>query len=140
MANVLKKLEWLVIAIAVAIAAVYAGDYFLAAHRMSGPQGADDLGSVTVVPTYVIPHKDGRAEIIVGDATTQTCIHSLFPHFGYTPCWYLNRKQPKPTVMSQLLTPYSGPVYAWRGGSLAAFESRPPGEPAIVQQSPLRTD
>jgi hypothetical protein len=100
MTRVLKMLKWLAIAIALASAALYAGDYLLAAHKMSGPQPANALGSVTIVPTYVIPHKDGRAEIIVGDATVQACIHSLFPHFGYTPCWYLNRKQTKPTVMS----------------------------------------
>jgi hypothetical protein len=109
MTRVLKRLKWLAMAVALASAAIYVGDYFLAAHKMRGPQAGNALGSVTIVPTYVIPHKDGRAEIIVGDATVQPCIHSLFPHFGYTPCWYLNRKQPKPIVMSQALVPRGGP-------------------------------
>ena len=99
MTSAVKMLKWVAIAVALAGAAIYAGDYLIAAHRMSGPQAANELGAVSIEPTYVVPHKDGRAEIIVGDTSVQTCIHSLFPHFGYTPCWYLNRRQAKPTVI-----------------------------------------
>jgi hypothetical protein len=103
--RVLRMLKWLAIAIAVASAALYAGDYFVAADRLGGATTANALGSVKTVPTYVIPHKDGRAEIVVGEATVQTCIHALFSHFGYPPCWYLNRKQPKPKIISESLMP-----------------------------------
>jgi hypothetical protein len=100
-----SKLKLLTMIIGLAGAAAYGGDYLVAAHMMSGRRAANELGAVTTVPTYAIPHKDGRAEIIVGDATIQACIHSLFPHFGYTPCWYLNRKQSKVKVMSQSQIP-----------------------------------
>lgn len=98
----MKLLKWIGIAAALAAGVLYAGDYLVARHRMDGSQPGSVLGSVQISPTYVIPHKDGRAEIVVGDTTAQPCIHSLFPHFGYTPCWYLNRGQPKPTVISKL--------------------------------------
>jgi hypothetical protein len=101
MTSAVKMLKWVASSLAVAGIVTYAGDYLVAARRMSGPQAANELGSVSIEPTYVIPHKDGRAEIIVGDTSVQPCIHSLFPHFGYTPCWYLNRRQAKPTVMSK---------------------------------------
>jgi hypothetical protein len=31
--------------------------------------------------------KDGKTQFIMLDPETDTCIHSLFPHFGYRPCW-----------------------------------------------------
>jgi hypothetical protein len=97
----IKLLKWLGVAAALSIGALYVGDYLEAEHRMSGRQPSSALGSVQISPTYVIPHKDGRAEIVVGDTTVQPCLHSLFPHFGYTPCWYLKRTQPKQTIISQ---------------------------------------
>jgi hypothetical protein len=35
--------------------------------------------------------KNGRFEYSLGDTETQTCVRSLFPQLGYTPCWYLSR-------------------------------------------------
>jgi hypothetical protein len=95
---IVQLLNRLAIAAILVLAILYAGDYALARHRMNAPQHANELGSVEIVPMYEIPHKDGREEIIVGDASQQPCIHSLFPHFGYPPCWYLKRNQPKPSV------------------------------------------
>jgi hypothetical protein len=93
-----QLLNRLAIAAILALAILYAGDYVLARHRMNAPQHANELGSVEIVPMYEIPHKDGKEEIILGETTQQSCIHSLFPHFGYAPCWYLKRNQPKPSV------------------------------------------
>jgi hypothetical protein len=95
---IMQLLKRLAIAVALAVAVLYSGDYALARHRMNASQHAGEVGSVEIVSMYEIPHKDGREEIIVGDSTVQPCIHSLFPHFGYTPCWYLKRNQPKPSV------------------------------------------
>jgi hypothetical protein len=30
-------------------------------------------------------------EYSVGTPVMETCVDSLMPHFGYTPCWYLRR-------------------------------------------------
>lgn len=65
----------------------------------------DPVGMVRVQPTYAIPHKDGRAELVFGDPVDQPCLHSLFPHMGYAPCWYLNRQNQKTTVMVLLIFP-----------------------------------
>ena len=69
---------------------------------MAGKDPSAAIGVVKVQPFYVIPHKDGKAELVFGDPVNQTCVHSLFPHLGYSTCWYLNRKNQNPTMMVAL--------------------------------------
>jgi hypothetical protein len=52
-----------------------------------------------ITPTYAVPEKNGRDEFMFGDPTTVTCVHSLFPHNGDQPCWYLDRNSAKPIAM-----------------------------------------
>jgi hypothetical protein len=65
----------------------------------------DPFETLTIEPTYGIPHKNGSAEIVVGDPEPETCVHSIFPHMGYTPCWYLNRSS-KNIIMLELIGTY----------------------------------
>jgi len=92
-----------VLAIVVLSAVLYAGDYLSVRYRMTKKMASDPLDSMKIQRTYVIPHKDGRAEIIFGEPETQMCVHSLFPHMGYTPCWYMKRQAEKPLVMGTIL-------------------------------------
>lgn len=56
-------------------------------------------GTVTVQIMYAISEKStpgtNKTEYTSGDAQDQTCVNSLFPHFGYAPCWYLSRHTQK---------------------------------------------
>ena len=79
-----------IIGLIVAAAIVYAGDYLWARHRLAGDSAAE-LGSVQVQRETDIPRKDGRVEFNFDAPETEVCIHSIFPHFGYTPCWYAVR-------------------------------------------------
>lgn len=79
-----------------AIAALYGGDYLWARYRI--PANRQTLGTVQVQTLYASPQKNGRVETWVGDAAPETCVHSLFPHLGYTPCWYLVR-HPRKTIV-----------------------------------------
>lgn len=81
---------------------LYAGDYAYAKYRMSKNTPGDPLEVVKIQPTYVIPHKDGRAEYVFGDPVTQTCLHSVFPQLGYSPCWYV-KKHAQQTVPMTIL-------------------------------------
>ena len=72
-----------------ALAALYAGDYVSARFRLPGNR--QTLGSVDVQTLWAIRQKDGRIDYELGGTETQTCLRSLFPHLGYTPCWYLTR-------------------------------------------------
>lgn len=65
---------------------IYAGDYGLLQYKMRGNSG---LGTVTSY--YGTPTKDGKMEIFTDQPQIETCVHSLFPHLGYRPCWYANR-------------------------------------------------
>jgi len=97
----------LIIAAAV-IALVYAADFAQFHLRTTGKNSGPAFGTVKMQPYYVIPHKGGKAEYIFGDPQDQTCIHALFPHSGYTPCWYLARQSAKAipmAILARLQTP-----------------------------------
>jgi len=49
------------------------------------------LGTVTIQRYDAIAEKNGKTEFDFEDPSTQPCVHSLFPHMGYPPCWYLAR-------------------------------------------------
>ena len=70
-----------------ALAGLYAGDYLSARYGIPGNRQV--LGSVPVKVLWAVRQKSGRIEYSVGDDETQTCVRSLFPQLGYTPCWYL---------------------------------------------------
>lgn len=72
-----------VVGLILSVLAFYAGDFAVAKSR--------PLGSVVVQPYYAIHQKNGKIEFDYGvPPETQNCVASALPHFGYTPCWYLN--------------------------------------------------
>lgn len=87
------------VALLAALSLLYAGDYLDVRYRMTRDQAGNPFDVVTIQPTYVIAEKGGKGEIILGQPQTQTCVHSLFPHYGYSPCWYLMHENGKPQVI-----------------------------------------
>ncbi|HLH01264.1 MAG TPA: hypothetical protein VKX25_00715 [Bryobacteraceae bacterium] len=71
------------------LAVVYVCDYLVLRIRIA--MGRTATGSVTVRPVYAVPQKDKKTEFLVGDPVQQSCVHSIFPHMGDAPCWYLER-------------------------------------------------
>jgi hypothetical protein len=53
------------------------------------------FSTVTVRPYYAVPQKNRKTEFLLGDPQQETCVHSLFPHLGDAPCWYLNKHREK---------------------------------------------
>ena len=76
--------------VVVSLVGVYAGDYVALQYRNRSQSAFDQ---VTIQNYYAVPRKDGRTEYMLEDPVTKTCVHSLFPHFGYSPCWYLERRK-----------------------------------------------
>jgi hypothetical protein len=74
---------------------VYAGDYLLLRYRIA--QKRNPFGSVTVYRYYAVAEKNQKTEYVFDKAEAQTCVHTLFPHLDYRPCWYLNRHAEKQT-------------------------------------------
>ncbi|HSZ02691.1 MAG TPA: hypothetical protein VK788_24560 [Terriglobales bacterium] len=71
----------------------YAADYLVV--RFKIPNGRDPFSTVTIQPYYAIHEKNGRTEYDFAQPQTQVCVRSIFPHFGYSPCWYVNRHTDK---------------------------------------------
>jgi hypothetical protein len=83
-----------------ALILVYAGDYISARFRL--PNDRQTLGSVDVQIMWAIRQKNGRIDYELGDTETRPCLYSLFPHLGYTPCWYLTRHKNQVITVSGL--------------------------------------
>ena len=72
------------------LSVVYVCDYLSVRFRI--PRSREAFGTVTVQRSYAVKQKDGRTEFMFDPPANQVCVHSLFPHLGYTPCWYLSRR------------------------------------------------
>jgi hypothetical protein len=69
--------------------AAYAVDYAVFRYRWSGNR--QPFGEVTVSSYDAVQQKNGKTEYIFNPPEQQTCVHALFPHAGFVPCWYLQR-------------------------------------------------
>lgn len=67
----------------------YAVDYGVFRYRVA--TNRQPFGQVTVTRYDAVLHKNGKTEFIFNPPEAQTCVHTLFPHDGYPPCWYLQR-------------------------------------------------
>ncbi|MGB8682190.1 MAG: hypothetical protein WCD12_04845 [Candidatus Binatus sp.] len=63
----------------------YVGDYISLRMRRA------PTSVVQITRFYAIPQKDGKTSFEPGEAATETCVNSMFPHMGYRPCWYVKR-------------------------------------------------
>jgi hypothetical protein len=89
-------------AVIVLLVLVYAGDYIRVRWKMAHPKSGDAFGTVQMERLYAIPQKNGKVEYefdALQPEVTTPCVHSLFPHMGDTPCWYLQRNSQKPIPM-----------------------------------------
>lgn len=78
--------ERVLVAIVLMAAVIYAGDYLSIKFRIPN---RDPLGSVPVEKSYAVKQKDGKLEYYFDPPEPEECVHSLFPHFGDRPCWYV---------------------------------------------------
>lgn len=74
-----------VLALAVAFALLYLGDWAVFALR-----GAPH-GTVAVERTLVVPLKGNKQEYASQGTTNQTCAQAVFGQNGLDPCWQLRR-------------------------------------------------
>jgi hypothetical protein len=72
---------------------LYLGDYL--SIRYGIPEGRAQFGVVRIQRYYAVGLKSGKTEFMFLGPKNQVCVHSLFPHFGYSPCWYLSRRNVK---------------------------------------------
>ena len=78
-----------ILGMAGAAVVAYGLDY--AVFRIRAATSGNAYGSVTVNHYYAILQKNGKTQFIFDPPQAQTCVHALFPHGGWQPCWYLSR-------------------------------------------------
>ncbi len=87
--------ERIALAILLSLCIVYVCDYLSLRYRI--PNHRDPFGSVQIHPYYAVRLKDGKTEFLFDPPETEQCVHSLFPHFGDNPCWYVSRRTQRRT-------------------------------------------
>lgn len=93
----------ILVGLVVAFATVYAGDYLYLRIRMFHSTLTDPFESMTRTRVLAIPQKNGKLDYQIDQAQpveTLTCVHSLFPHYGDQPCWYLKPRLNQPIPVS----------------------------------------
>ena len=86
-----KFTKWCVAIVLLATGLTYICDSLYIGHKISSGNSADALGSVQFYPATQL--KNGKLDIYIESPQTETCVHALFPHYGYNPCWYAKRNQ-----------------------------------------------
>jgi hypothetical protein len=73
----------------VLMVALYVGDDLSVRYRI--PKSRQPFSTVTIRRFDAISEKNNKTEYVYEDPVAVTCVRSLFPHLGYSPCWYLSR-------------------------------------------------
>ena len=97
-----KLFKRILIGSAAAFAVLYVSDYVSVRIRAMHAKAADPFESLKSLRVLAIPEKNGKVEYEVdalNPEQTTTCVHSLFPHSGYSPCWYVKPRINRPIPM-----------------------------------------
>ena len=92
----------ILLAAVAALALVYSGDYLVLRVRMLHPKPDNPFEALKTLRVLAIPEKNGKTEYEVdalNPEQTTTCVHALFPHSGYAPCWYVKPRINQPIPM-----------------------------------------
>lgn len=96
----------ILIALVAAVVIVYAGDFVSLRVRMLHAKPGSPFETVTALRILAIGEKGNKTEYSLDPLQPQQtaeCVHTLFPHNGDPPCWYLKRKFAQPIPMVILL-------------------------------------
>lgn len=86
-------------ALVATLAIAYCGDYVWFRVRLIHPKPADPLESFRTLRVLAIPEKGGKTAYEIDQQNPEqiiTCVHSLFPHAGFSPCWYIKPRANQP--------------------------------------------
>jgi hypothetical protein len=85
-----------------ALALVFCGDYLFVRIRLHHPKPADPFETLKSLRVLAIAEKNGKTEYELDAQNPEqvvTCVHALFPHSGYSPCWYVKPRINQPIPM-----------------------------------------
>jgi len=78
---------------------IYAVDVLVLRIRAMHATPTMPFETMTRTRVLAIPKKNGKYEYQIDQlqpAETLTCVHSLFPHYGDKPCWYVKPRLNQP--------------------------------------------
>jgi hypothetical protein len=81
----------------------FALDYVVLRIRMLHPTASVPLEHLTHHRLLAIKVKNGTYEYELDEVNpteTVTCVHTLFPHLGDQPCWYLKPRLDRPIAIN----------------------------------------
>jgi len=85
----MRRLIGRIVALVVLLAALlWTVDWLVLRRRVA--QNGDAFGDLEVHYRYAVHLKNKRIEQRAEKETVE-CVHSMFPHYNDTPCWYLKR-------------------------------------------------
>src|SRR3954451_21859086 len=87
------KLLWVLAGLVGVVCVAYLADFAILRWKFKTNHGA--FATVKVNPYFAVPRKDHKIEFMFQDPVDETCVNSLFPHGGSSPCWYLTRHREK---------------------------------------------
>jgi hypothetical protein len=88
-----------IFALLISAAGAYAVDYLVLRIRMLHASPSAPFESVTRTRVLAIPQKSGTIDYQIDQlqpVESVTCVHTLFPHYGRQPCWYLKPRVNQP--------------------------------------------
>jgi hypothetical protein len=87
----LRRAKWVMLSCITLLVLAYIGeDLWL---RWKIRNGRETFGSVMVTRYYAIHKKSGKIEYDSDEPVAENCVNSAFPHFGVSPCWYVQRNR-----------------------------------------------
>jgi len=81
----------------------YLADFAYLRVRMIRAKANGPFETLTRTRVLAIPQKSGKFDYEIDQqmpVETLTCVHSLFPHYGDQPCWYLKPRLNQPIPVS----------------------------------------
>jgi hypothetical protein len=80
---------WLLGTLLIAAGMAYLGDSLYIRHEVAGANSAAAFGNVRFY--YATKLRNGKYTIYQESPQNEVCVHALFPHYGYKPCWFASR-------------------------------------------------
>ncbi|HEV7967960.1 MAG TPA: hypothetical protein VGP19_10335 [Candidatus Acidoferrales bacterium] len=105
------RIPWhrVVYALILVVGVAYGYDYASVRRRMIENKPGNPFDVVSYPHLLAIPQKGNKVDYELDAQSpmeSEPCVHSLFPHNGYTPCWYVLRRSKSPTQMTILASAF----------------------------------
>lgn len=82
---------WFLGTLLIAAGIAYLVDSLYIRYEVAGADSAAAFGNVRFYSAT--KQKDGKYIIFQDSPQNEVCVHALFPHYGYKPCWFASRKK-----------------------------------------------